>query len=264
MLSTTNTYNNPPVFLLFETIKESPKEDSQMAVVEKLNQIIDLIQFRVGKQLFAEIAESLKSNVFELRGELINFKFHHTTIGLKEIPHFTVEEISQKLQGFTFPLLRETIANILEAHLKITSPSIISIEKEEKRIGVKNLVKNQITYKELERFKSAIASDIPKIKYWFDWVDESLKLDVGLIAADLILKEKIGVNQTLVSELNQFLKRTVSQFGAYAIANGIWQPDDEDRSQLVTNMRILSGALEVELGLTQPISAKGLKNMILS
>ena len=153
--------------------------------------------------------------------------------------------------------------DVLEVHFKISSTGIFQ-EKEIEQVKP-HLAKAKLSYKEFEELATQYFGMLPQVKNMLKGTDEALKLEVGLLVANLILEGELEIpNSQFIGALNHFLKRTISQYGAYNIVNGLWKPDQDDTSQLVTNMRILSSALMVEMGQSTPISKDGLSKFILS
>lgn len=249
-----------------ENKKKNTSNNKELdAIFNSYEQITDLIKFRINTQSLAEIANKLKPNLFELKLLTANYLFNKENLDFSAIRVLTVDEMISKAQGVNHPKLRATLLDVLEAHYKIsgsaTSSDITNIDIS----SILSEIRTSLSYEKIQQVISILSNQFKGIKYIMGSIDESLKLEVGLMTADLLLTKEIQTpNEAFIEDLIHFLKKTISQFGAYAIINGAWQPDEDDTSQLVTNMRILSGVIEVERNNVTSISREGLKQLILS
>jgi hypothetical protein len=230
---------------------------SQKSIEQNVADLVDLITMRVKDKPVDEVAHSLLENTFNLRLEVIEW-FIHQDKGLNFYLESLIKHIAVNLQLSPYSNLAEAISSVLSAYEKIVSPKILeSISLEDIFHGTQE---NKPVY---NTFKILSFHPSPQIKYLKNWLDSSLKLEVGIILADLILTNQINFpKKRIKSELIEFLYSTVTKFGAYSIFTGFWCPELKDTSNLTNRMKILSATLELENKSLYKISKEGLFKMV--
>lgn len=231
---------------------------SQKSIEKDVSDIVDLITIRIKDKSLEEVSESLLENIFDLRFDLIEWLGNND----KDF-NFYIESIDKhiavNLQLAPFSNLAEAISKTLLAHQKIVSPIFDSMSNTFEDI-YEEIQNNKPEY---DSFKMFSLHPSPQVKYLKEWIDSSLKLDVGLILADLVLTNQIQLpKKRIKSELIDFLYGSITKFGAYSIFTGFWNPDSEDNSNLTNRMKILSATTELSNKSFYKTSKEGFFKMV--
>ncbi len=102
----------------------------------------------------------------------------------------------------------------------------------------------------------------PKIQSLKKWIDSSLDLEFGVIVADLILRKHIDFSQERIESLIQFLKTSLTKYGAYSMFTDFWQPDEADDSPLVNRMKILYATIELDHKIYHKTTSQELQELL--
>lgn len=217
------------------------------------DELVDLIIVRIERENIEDIATALKTKIFDIRLGLINL----------------LSKKNASIENY-FDLINEKILTINHAphHVELfnTQKNILFIFK--KIIIEKNIInfKNaQIDFQNNSPNYSAFiflqSHPNPQTRYFIKWLDESLKLDIGLIIADMIFDKKINLDQKRIQqEIIPFLNKTIDRFGAYSIFTEFWKPDKEDYSPKTYKMQILADIIRINNGI-QPLYLENEKDL---
>lgn len=231
---------------------------TQKSIAQDVANLVDLITIRSKDRSIEQIADGLLENIFDLRFVLLEWladnnkdvKFYHKNIN---------KHISVNLQLAPFSDLAETISNVLINYEKIVSPIFEALPNSFKNI-VEDVQKNKPIY---DTFKMLSLHPSPQIRLLKDWIDSSLKLELGLILSDLILTNQIEFsNNRIKFELIDFLNNTVIKFGAFSIVTGFWVPDSDNISSSTNDMKILAATIELDNKVFYKTSKEGLFNLV--
>jgi|GEM_PF-3155935 len=221
-------------FLLF--VKPSPSEAVEFYANVLAQRIIE--ELKEGASLDG-LGEELLDKLFELR--ILALK-HALTIQdieeLKEVSMVTVanpplnillEETWGYYQKIVQSCLKEAKQDSFEANLKT------------------NLDNHTYTFQTL----SLTAQLFPSFQKSFQWIKASLLYELGLIVVLLMHENKLKMDVLSVDSLRRFIRVEFEKFAAYTMLLGLWEPDEEDESQLIRNIEIVLSKLEVEYGYYQ-------------
>jgi hypothetical protein len=231
---------------------------SQKSIEQDVANLVDLITIRSKEKSVEEVANSLLENIFDLRFDLVewlanndkNLNFYFEAIH---------KHISVNLQLAPFSNLAETISTVLLTYENIVSPIFDNLPNSFEEI-LEDVQKNKPEY---DTFKMFSLHPAPQVKYLKKWIDSSLKLEVGIILADLILTNQIQFpKRRIKTELIEFLFSTITKFGAYSIFTGFWIPDSDDISNLTNRMKILSATTELDNKSFYKTSKEGFFRMV--
>lgn len=227
-------------------------------ISQRVSDLVDLITIRVKEQPIEDVSESLLERVFDLRYELIewlvdnnkDFNFILETIN---------ENISVNLQLAPYSELAKTITKVLMAYEKILSPIASNLPISMDTVFNSNQ-NAKLSYGALDIFSN---HPLPQIRTLKDWMDASLKMEMGLILSDLVLTEQVKFSKKRVeTELIEFLYSSITKFGAYSIFTGFWKPAEEDDSKLTNRMQILCGTIELDNQQYTTMTKDDLMNML--
>jgi len=227
-------------FIAFANLEK--KLFSKKSIGQDIANLIDLIIIRSKNNSIEEVANGLLENIFDLRITLLEWLADNNK-DLKFLLTNINEYISVNLQLAPFSSLADSISDVLINYQKIVSPIFNSLPNSFKDI-LETVKNNKLSY---DIFKILSLHPSPQVKYQKEWIDSSLKLELGLIIADLVLSNQIQFPRKRIElELIGFLNSAIIKFGAYSIFTGFWIPDTDDRSILTNNMKIFSATIELE------------------
>ncbi|MFK8104945.1 MAG: hypothetical protein AB8G15_20670 [Saprospiraceae bacterium] len=230
----------------------------QKSIEKNIADIVDLITIRIKDKSLDEVSESLLENIFDFRFDLIEWLIDNDK-DFNSYVESTDKYIAVNLQLAPFSNLAETISKTLLAYQKIISPISDSMSNSFEDI-YEDIQNNTPDY---DFFKLLSHHPSPQIKYLKKWIDASLKLDIGLILADLILTNQVQLpKKRIKSELIDFLDSSITKFGAYSIFTGFWIPKIEDASNLTNRMKILSATTELSNKSFYKTSKEGFSRMV--
>ena len=182
--------------------------------------------------------------MFEIRIELMSLLIKQPLI-LKSFEQKIVNGISNKyyyngqLKG-----LGQVVADCLEVYFKIFSrlSDIVSTNMETADISSSELPS-------LNGLKNLLALQ-PSIEkgHYIKWIEASLNFDYSLIVADLVFENVLQLPHAEIVSLEFFIKKSITDFGAFSTLTNFWHPEVDDEIQLIRNIKIKAAALEVENG----------------
>lgn len=224
----------------------------------KINDLLNLIDDHVIHNNIGDLNDVILEKTFDLRLDVLELFAKK-----QESVHSFLEKMNTLIvkneQLALFSNLAQIVSDILAAYHTIVGDITQSLSITHFN-DLLNPPKTSITY---HSFKILKLHPSPQIRFLTKWLEESLKLEVGLIIADLILLDKIDLsNQNIEKELIQFLKQTINRFGAYSIFTGFWTPKDNDHNQLITNMKILASILDTRHNKSNPVSIEEINQML--
>lgn len=209
-------------------------------IEQDIGELVDLICLRIMRYPIETVVSGLMEYVFNLRIELFVWLAGNN----KELNQYFEsfgKHISVNTQILPFSRLAQSVSDVLSAYHTIVSPIWEAKEKLE--------IKNNAHYGKLQynmlQFLESHPS--PQVRYIKQWVDASLRLELGLIIADLVLTNQVKLPvQKTYRELTVFLINTITRFGAYSIFTGFWAPNDKDTTMLTNRMKILAATIELD------------------
>lgn len=212
-------------------------------VIEKdIEQIVDLITFRIAKQPIEEVAVKLRKDVFNLRYEVLHWlaeqqlTFQNYFQALKEFSH-------DKIESEAHSDLSLSLAQAFNYYRAIVAPIARQLEVNDMQTLVDIAPDHSPDYETLSLLS---LHPSPEIRYLKKWIDTTLDLDTGSLIAYLIFDQQIKLNRSKTDELTNFINDTITRMGAYAIFTETWQPNDEDRNPVTTRMRILASTIAMD------------------
>lgn len=224
---------------------------------EKIENLVDLLKFRIEGKGIEDTAKSLQSELFDIRIDLVQHLLKNQDF-LKTIQSVIIAEIAKKY--YHKGRLKEisiTVADALDVNLKILSSLGGLIEKHSTDIL------NTPTNLSLDDLKNPLVIPPSKEgKIIFNWLDASLNFEIALIAADLVLLNEISLSDKEIKSLTTFLKEVITDFGAYSVLINYWKPDVDDEEQLIRNIKIKAATLELENGMGLLFSNDSIRELI--
>lgn len=207
----------------------------------EIDTLIDLIKVRIKDRSIDEISNRLLEHLFELRVSMMNW-MKLQKINLSDYQSIIERNIEVNVENSSFSNLDRVVTNSLIDYEKIISPFLSKLP-DLKGFHL-NYQQNKIQY---NSFKSFAFHPYPRIKFLKQWLDSSLKLDLGLIISDLILTNQIHLTEERVqTEVIEFIKGEIIKFGAYSIFTGFWIPKKDDLSDSTNKMKILAATIEMD------------------
>lgn len=92
------------------------------------------------------------------------------------------------------------------------------------------------------------------------FTDTSLVLDFCFIVADLIFENKLQLTDKEIKKLSAYLKNTIEAYGVISSVMGIWEPEEDDETPWIHNIKILISLNESHF-ISKQHSVDDLKNM---
>lgn len=232
---------------------------SQNSIEQEIENLVDLIIVRSKDKSIEEVANSLLSNVLDLRFEVFDWLGQNDKSTTDYFDSLN-KHISVNLQMAPYSELGKTISSVLLTYEKITSSIIKSLPSNSFKEILKGGQKVKLKY---DAISFLLLHPSPQVKYIKNWIDSSLQLEIGLILTDLILTNQIDFpKRRIKKELIEFLNTTITRYGAYSIFTGYWSPDYSDLSSETNKMKILSATIELENKVFHKTSKEGLFKMI--
>lgn len=225
------------------TSKEKGVKSS--AIRSRTEKLLQLISSYIQENTLAEVPESLLAELHIIRYELMDCYASNGTT-LDDLYQETDEYILDKYKQGSHLDLSLTIAEVLSNQEQVTVAMFEKMETSSFEDMVNKSQENRVDYNTI-KIISTIPS--PQLKLFKGWTDASLKLEFGLIVADLVVGERVDFDKDRIeNELIPFLNDMVIKYGAYAYALEIWMPSMAEETQFEANARILSRILESEAG----------------
>lgn len=228
---------------------------SQSPVNQKVDDLIDLIKIRVQDREVEEVAVEFREKIFALKFGLMKSIAAHES-GISAYISRINQKIDQDMKSVPHPELAAAISLFLDEKI-FADKGKFNMD----RLGaiLKNSNGNTLDYNMLEWFALHPA---PKIQSLKKWVDSLLDLEFGLIVSDLILSRHINFSKNRVKSLIQFLKTSITKYGAYSMFTDFWHPDETDDSPLINRMEILCATIELDHKIYHKTTVKELKELL--
>lgn len=187
-----------------------------LTLSQQIQNLTDLIRFRLPQQLLEVVCASVMEELFTLRSKVLG--------------HYREQEAVPRVR----------LASNADALIE----KMDTIEHFYEKIGIaaSELVMD-CDYATIRRLARHPAPPIRYLKYW---VDASLKLEFGLIVAELSLTGQYSLSTTEQTDLSHFLQENLVEYGAYSMITGYWSPDDAETSVTVNRMELLAAKIEME------------------
>lgn len=227
----------------------------------KLDDLVAILIYKVQEKGIEFAQKSLEEQLFSFRFEILEYLVKHPDI-LEEFENTIIDQIGNKY--FTkgkFKALGNTVSDTLEVYLsmfeKITSQiksNLPSIEP------ITDNLKQELAINSLRHIYTL--QPTPELFILIEWFTASVRYDFYLIAAEFIILKKITVPEEQIKILSNSIKQAIIDFGTYTTLSGIWQPNVEDESQLIRNIKIKTAATKLKLGLSNKVELPYLQNII--
>ncbi len=229
----------------------------QKSIEQSVADVVDLLTVRVVQNPVEEVANSLIERIFDLRWEIISWLADDLEFFNNYLEELNTH-ISKNLQLVPYSDLANAVASSLLSYENITAPYL---EETDALEGA--LKKAQTNKPDYNVIKQLELHPGPQVKYLKSWFDASLKMEVGIILADLILTNQMQFPEKRIQEeLIDFIYSTITKFGAYSIITGFWKPSTEDTSNLTNRMKILAATIELDNQAPNPISSQAFTKIL--
>lgn len=228
-------------------------------IQREANVLSDLIRARIQYQSVDNVAQSLIAEAFNFRLLAIklmkekSFDFDQYFASLDE-------EISIKLQVAEFSELDSILSKVHLLHSEIFS-SLLKTKNISSIFQVENAPLDW-TFDKLNYFLEQSSRFVPENKYYKKWLEESLKMEIGLILSDWILTDKIQNNNKVYLELTSFFRKTITRFGAYSILLDVWRPGNYHTDSITNDMETLAATIRIDSGVYKKMNLSDLSNLI--
>jgi hypothetical protein len=212
---------------------------AQSHMEQSVEDLIDIITIRLLTKTVAAVSESVLERIFDLRFEVIEWLAAENTT-ISDFQSVINQAIVHNLGLSEHTELSKMLVLVLNSYDKIITSVI-------EKVGVEPF--NTMIQSEKPSYKAIELISLhpsPQIQYLKKWVDASLKIEFGLIVADLVLTKQILFESHRIQELILFLKETIVQYGAYSIFTNFWEPDEHDTTKMTHLMEILAATIELE------------------
>jgi hypothetical protein len=223
-----------------QNLKKTPHN---LTLSRKVNDFIDIIEMKLGKdRSFEAIAATESARLFDLRFEIIEW----LATEQQTLSHYRQKiqnQIVEKLNIDVYSDLATQIARYLIAYQKILSPLLETTNLDSFEQIAASLPPEKPNY---HTFSLIGLHPSPRVQYVKNWVDASLRFEIGLLIADLLFTEHITLSEARISELSQFIKDSILKFGAYSIFTEFWQPQESDDNRLFNAMSVLAATIEMD------------------
>jgi hypothetical protein len=228
---------------------------AQSHIEQSVEDLIDIITIRLLTKSVAAVSESVLEKIFDLRFEVIEW-LDAEKATISDFQSVINQAIVHNL-GLNEPFeLTKMVVIVLNSYDKILTSVIEKVGLEPFNQMIQN---EKPSYKAIELISRHPS---PPIQYLKKWVDASLKIEFGLIVADLVLTKQILFESHRINELIVFLKDTMVQYGAYSIFTNFWEPDENDTSKMTHLMEILAATIELEHKMGYKTTQNQLFNLI--
>ncbi len=225
------------------------EETNNSSLKNAFDELVDLISIRIENKSIDEVADGLKEKVFDIRLDLIS-SLSNNHINFEN--YFDL--INEKISAINYALNHAELFDTQKKTLLIFKKIIFKFITEKNITDFKDAqIELQNNLPNYSAFIFLKSHPNPQTKYFPKWLDESLKLDIGLIIADMVFDKKINLNQKRIQqELIPFLNKTIDRFGAYSIFTEFWKPEKDDHSPETYKMQILADTIRMNNNL-QPL-----------
>lgn len=220
----------------------------------------DLIHARIQLQSIDEVATGLVPDIFDFRILVLKL-MKEKTLDFDQYFKALDKEIALRLQLAEFSNLNRILSRV---HL-FYSEIFASILQKQNISSVHQLEETtpEMTYEELNYFIEKTLPIIPGNKYLKKWIQESLKLEVGLFLSNKILSERSQLNKEKIHlELISFFRKTIVRYGAYSIVLNVWRPKSYQDDSIANDMETLAATIRIENGIYKKMNLSDLSNLI--
>lgn len=207
----------------------------ELNIKEKMSNLLDTVAFILPKRGINTTFKKLAADVFSLRFDVLPLlKSLDKMPSL--VPTYTPKTRLEKLVSDILPIfdvINKTIIN--------SNPSPIY------RISLDEL---PAAWAFMPRWEAQRLTN---------FVEDSLKVELGLLIADLIHDGKIELDADQTEELRLFLRTAFERYAAQSITLGVLQPDMFAQNQLMRNIIIVKSTMDTHLRLDTMIVEQGEK-----
>ena len=215
-----------------------------------MNAVVSFVDYESANSIIVEamenLSESLKNaletqqsltEIFDMHKEFI---YDITAVVLEQINSLHSEPIKHIEKALDDAILESsTWGQLFETNFKLYQ-SIYQSMNVRHTLPYVNAFPSYLDYCQYLESKQATAHR---------WLDASLRLAMIQIIMSLH-KDKSILDKERKEALAQFLVNSIQVYGAYSILLGLWEPDDQDKSNVIEGIRLYHSKLQTELGLT--------------
>jgi|GEM_PF-1279017 len=238
-MSTASAISNP-ITICMSILRD--EEASNVSLKNAFDAFINSLSGGIQSKNINNISEELKEMTFELRLDLIIW-LAEENISTEKYFDIINEELTEIDHSESHIILHETVRKTLNSFQKIVA-SIYAKEGVGGFDEAQDVIQNDRLNYNVFRFLESHPH--PQFKYLKKWIDESLKFDIALTIAILVIEKEINLNQKRIQhELIPFLNKTIDQYGAYSIFTEFWKPDKDDFSPETYKMQILADTIRM-------------------
>lgn len=204
---------------------------SRKDLVYSVENLVDLIYYKIQKNSVSDSFESLKSQILDLRFKIINdpevlseyFEEENWTYIIEEI--YSRPPVDNELEYY--------LAKGLEIYQKVVTTYIENIDDEDE------LYEEALNFDAHTFFSVINLLPTTQRKDILNALFSSLFIDFYMIVTDAYLENKIDLNAQKINDLKELFKLNIENFALFNYKTGLWEPDDEDETPWVRNIKIL-------------------------
>jgi|GEM_PF-4232951 len=221
-----------------------------------IQNIIDLIVLRTSEKGVEQSFLSLKEEVFDIRIQIIR-----NPSLIEEISKNSSEVLKERIEDQFSQITKHTnlefaFVNTLNLYEKISGTTLNKFEGD--LLNASSNLPNVDYAGFFKLLESLIPSkEVDTIK---KFTDASLALDFCFIVADLIFENKLQLKEKEIKKLSASLKNAIEAYGVISSVMGIWEPEEEDETPWIRNIKILISLNESHF-ISNQHSVDDLKNM---
>lgn len=211
-------------------------------VVDKVEKLVDLITIRIKKYGITQALENLVDDIFELRFTVIN---NPELVGriFTDLNYAIQDRIQNQFNRITrYEELELAFLNSIDIYGQMAD-SIIAKVSSEPFIAINKL--SSFQYKDLVKFLESLPGRESHLISLY--IRASINLDYALITAELIFDGQIKLKDAELKTLQSLIKDSIEDFAIYSKLFGLWEPNEEDESQWIRNIKIRISAVESTL-----------------
>ena len=207
-------------------------------IESKLSKIVDIITYRLPLRGAEVTYQSVASDMFALRFDMIN------QMSIKELMSLSESDESDTVGYKNLTGLNCLVGEILPIYFHIIELSLHTAFAGNRKYNNKNRIE-PINLDSLRVATSFLPNEQGKIIN--DFVDDSLRVEFGLIASDCFAET--GLSPLATDNLYQFLKLAFERYAARASFLKLWNLNAYlPTSQLVRNIQIVQSTMQAEAG----------------